>query len=134
MLALCTLMLSCASGEEFNSVKTQSTALIDALIADDYESAHKIVSGVISEDEFKPVYDEMKAYISDVESYTLTQTGWYSSFDNGVSYVKAVYKMETNADTYEVTVMAEKGKEGLVAFNINRVNSDSEKVSQSVEA
>lgn len=128
LIAILTLsILSCATSADYSAVKSDTEAFIDAIIADDFDSAYQLVSNYISEQELRDAYGAIKGYISGVTEYELKQTGWYTNFDlGGATTIKVSYKMTANDGEYEVVVVAQKGQSGIGAFNINRISASEE--------
>lgn len=128
VIAILTLsMLSCAGPADYSAVKSDTEAFIDALIADDFDSAYQLVSNYISEQELKDAYGAIRGYISGVTEYELKQTGWYTNSNlGGATTLKVTYKMSANDGEYEVVVVAQKGQSGIGAFNINRISNSEE--------
>lgn len=116
MLALC----SCGAveTERGNEMKPKCEAMVEALLANDVDAAYAVFSKEIAKGNFEKSFPGIAKYIDGVETYELTQTGWYTGIENGVSYYKATYRMTTNKGNFTIEAMEVDGFEGLYGFHI----------------
>ncbi|MBO5006241.1 MAG: hypothetical protein J6C89_02235 [Clostridia bacterium] len=119
ILLLCFSLASCElETEQGNEIKAQCQIFLDAAISEDAPAARNVLAAEMDEDAFAKAFPIICEYISGVNTYTLTQTGFNSGIDNGLSYYEAIFTMKTNVGNFEVRAMEVEGYEGLYNFNI----------------
>lgn len=119
ILLLCFSLASCElETEQGNEIKAQCKIFLDAAISEDAPAARNVLAAEMDEDAFAKAFPIICEYISGVNTYTLTQTGFNSGIDNGLSYYEAIFTMKTNVGNFEVRAMEVEGYEGLYNFNI----------------
>ncbi len=105
--------------EQGNVIKAYCEDILDAILADDPETAYAVLADEANKENFLVAFGAMREYISGVETYQLVQKGWYTEIKNGISYYEATFEMTTNADTYYVIGRTVEGYERLFSFNIS---------------
>ena len=117
MLAVCLTLLfaillfcGCAPTTENLLLQETTQTMLDALIADDVDAAYALVRDVCTEEEFTPVFSNMRALLGNTETYTLNLLSFYSSQSliNGQSSAtaSASYEMVTGQGKFIVSIQA----------------------------
>ncbi len=122
-LLFATLMLFTSCGnlmQENEDVRKMTESFLDATIANDAEAAYAVLTEISDKESFSQVFPQIVSLFDGVESYTLKQTGWYTSLDNGVQTTTMTYSVETNEET--VFIVKSTVKDGfddlyLISFN-----------------
>ena len=123
-LLLAVLLCACdATGTEIETergsvMKVKCKKMVEALIANDEAAAYKLFVNDIDEADFSESFAELADYVKNVETFELTQTGWYTGTENGLTYYQASFRMETNTDTFRITAIEVDGYAGLYNFEI----------------
>lgn len=126
---LCILILSvvflcsgCAVNlQDFENAKVRQYAetMLDALIADDFESAYALVNGMCSESEFSGIFDQMQSVVGSTEIYELKLLSIHvnSNITNGErkNITSSVYEMTTDSGRIIVSLQVEE-QLGLYSF------------------
>jgi len=124
ILALALLFCGCSalleSMEDAQS-RQITEAILDALIADDFQAAYGQVNQVCTEAEFKPVFTQLKALLGDADSYTLKllSINANSRLNNGQTFrtVSSNYEMTTRNGRIIVSIQMEDTL-GLRSFHL----------------
>ena len=107
---------------ESQSMRQDTEAMLEAILANDGDSAYAIVENVCEEKDFNAVFDSLKDMLSGVEQYELQILSAYQntnmSINDKSTTSTASYKMTTNTDTFEVEVQEVDTVEGLYSFYI----------------
>ena len=122
IVALLLTLSGCArANEEANErLETQTRGMLDALLADDCTAAYAFVSSVTSEEDFVPVYAQMREMLVGVTSYSLERLK-HNSTDT--SYALSFYMTANTPDgeaTYAITAQEAKGGTGFNAFHLQK--------------
>ena len=124
ILALALLFCGCSALlENMEDARTrQSTeAILDALIADDFQAAYSQVTHICTEAEFKPVFTQLKGLLGDADSYELKllSINTNSRLHNGQTSrtVSSVYEMTAQSGRIVVSIQMEDSF-GLSSFHL----------------
>ena len=134
-LAICSVFLilvlvcgGCVSAlQNFDNPEIHQSAetMLDALIADDFQTAYSLVSSLCTEDDFKPTFTQMRALLGNTDTYELTLLSIYtnSRISNGEksTSVSAVYEMTTTSDRIIVSIQTD-SRIGLCSFYVTPYN------------
>ena len=104
--------------ERGNEIKAKCEAMVEALIAGDENAAYAIFPKEMDRNEFGKSFPKLKSYVEGVETFELTQTGWHTGMENGVSYYKATFNMSTNKGNFTIEAMEVEGYDGIYNFRI----------------
>lgn len=121
LLVVAALLLTACSAsqaEQVDVIKAHCEDMVDAIIANDAESGYAIITNQTDKQQFMATFAQMHEYISQVNTYELTQKAWRSGSKNGTPYFEATFEMTTNAETYRVTAVTVDGYDGLYSFHI----------------
>ena len=102
---------------EDTEVREMTENMLDAILANDAAAAYALFPS-LTQAEFDSFFPGAHEYFKGVESYTLTMTGVHVNIRNGTKQYTAVYLMETNAQSYEITVSTVEGVKGFYGFHI----------------
>ena len=126
--ALCLLLLLVASltfsgceaiQKENEEHKQLCTRFMDALIADDYDTAYELIKATVSEDDFETLFEQMTDYINGVKNYELKQIGWNYSTKNGVTMHQSTFEMTAdNGKVYTIQVITTETIEGIAGIHL----------------
>ena len=116
---LCISLASCElETEQGNEIKAMCQTFLDAVIAQDEQSAKSVIAHETDPDEFSEIFGLICEYTYGIETYTLRQTGFNSGIDNGYSYYEAIFDMESNVGNFQVSGTTVEGYDNLYNFNI----------------
>lgn len=99
-------------------IREKAVQMTDALLEGDQAAAYALVADIQSEADFQVVYGQLRDLLADVTTYELEQQGYHKSVRNGQTVVQAEYRMETNADTYILSVQEDSLINGLSRYYI----------------
>lgn len=114
-LALC----SCMMPEENQTMKSQTQALMDAIIADDQASVRSMISSTVSNAEFETFYKQARQVFGGVGAYTLKQLNWNTNVTDGVTVQQAQFVMTAGEETYLLQIVISSEMEGIAGFRFN---------------
>jgi hypothetical protein len=120
VLLLLISLASCGSmeTERGNEIKAQCETMIDAFIAGDEDAAYAVFADGMDRNSFSQSFLTFCDYVEGVETYELTQIGWYAGMENGVGYYRATFDMTSNAGNFTIEAMEVEGYEGIYNFRI----------------
>ena len=105
ILVLCTLCSGCAAIiEEFENAEIRQTTetMLDALIANDLQAAYSLAKNVCAEEDFKPIFAQLRDLLQGADSYTLKMLSVYANTQvaNGqkINSCSAVYEMMAGSE------------------------------------
>lgn len=124
LLCIMTLLVSCTDKQEDANVKEYSTVFIDALMANEPEKAYSVVKNAISREDFTPVFETMRGYVSEKTEYELTQIGWSNSKSGSITTVTSTFEMKTPDRSYKVIASVKSNQEGLSGFQMLLINPE----------
>ena len=101
VLAFLVLCSGCAGGlqkMENSQLRSSTEAMLDALIAEDFQSAYGLVSNICSQEDFQSIFAQMRQMLGDTESYALQLLHVYAgtNITNG-------QKINTASSVYQIT-------------------------------
>lgn len=114
-LALC----ACMMPEENQTMKSQTQALMDAIIADDQASVRSMISSTVSNAEFETFYKQARQVFGGVGAYTLKQLNWNTNVNNGVTVQQAQFVMTAGEETYLLQIVISSEMEGIAGFRFD---------------
>ena len=97
-------------------LRSDTKKLLDAMIADDYDTAWDAIYEGVNEADFRQMYTSLQPYLVGMEQYTLVAS---KSVVNGVSTITVRYMMTAGEEKFLVDVARIEGYEGLTAFYLN---------------
>lgn len=122
LLLLCTGCSALLQAFENEHIRSCTQKMVDAIIADDRQSAYTIVRGVSTQDTFGAAYSEMRELLKDVDDYELRllSINQNSHLSGGETrtVVTAAYKMTTDIGTFIIDVQSSDPYPDLTAFVI----------------
>ncbi|MBQ3489829.1 MAG: hypothetical protein IJA86_04500 [Clostridia bacterium] len=114
ILSLSLLFTGCTVSEDSEESRSLCETFLDYTIQNDYHAAYGMVSHVASEENFVPLWNEMRKVLQDSKSYELTQKNWYKKWNNGVTTTEVLFEVVTdNGKTCQVTIYTMDGVEGI---------------------
>ncbi len=123
VFALVLLLSSCA-GDMFDDdeIRGYTVTMLDAIIADDYDTAYETISDACTEQEFAAFYNQARAAFEGVKNYELICIGYNRTINinNGEQVIRtdAEYKFESGNIKYVITVATLTGYKNLAGFHI----------------
>jgi len=104
---------------ENDQLRQDTEIMLDALIADDFQSAYSLFQGVCTEAEFAPAFREMRSLVEGADAYTLNllSVSANTNITNGVKLTTsmATYHMEFSSGRMIINVRAD-SRQGLTSF------------------
>lgn len=111
----CTSLLQQAENPQ---IRQHTTTMIDALIANDLDSAYDLVSNLTTKAEFAQVFAKMEAFLSDANTYELTMLSINvsSKLSGGqnTQTTSVVYKMVTDTDQTVIVSILTRGQDHVL--------------------
>lgn len=114
-LALC----ACMTPEENQTMKSQTQALMDAIIADDQATVRSMISSSVSAAEFETFYKQARQVFGGVDAYTLKQLNWNTNVTDGVTVQQAQFVMTAGEQTYLLQIVLSSEMEGIAGFRFD---------------
>ena len=127
VVILTVLMLCSGCGavlqELENAEVRQSTEeMLNALIANDFQTAYSLVSKICAEEDFKPTFTQMREHLGNADTYELKLLSIYTNgtLTNGqkIRSVNSTYEMTTNSGRVIVSVRMD-DRIGLSSFYLS---------------
>lgn len=117
-LVLC--LFACTSTEQNEHAEEMTESILDGILANRYSETLAIFSGIVEdESDFRAFYDQVRAVLNGVSSYTLEPVGWHTKIENGISTYSLTFEMETNdGRIYYVETVILKNDGSLYSFYI----------------
>lgn len=107
---------------ENEELRTYTDQMLNAILANDSESAYSIVSDICTESEFNSTFKDMKNLLKDVEDYELKLVSYNinTRYEDGekITIIDSAYEMQTKEAKYVVTVQSHSHYEKLSSFYI----------------
>lgn len=98
-----------------------TTAMLDALLAGDYDSCRELVTEQLEDEDLRIGVAQMSELLTDVETYSLKAVGWQKNTQNGIAQSLMRYEMQTNAGSFYVDSVLVEGINGLAGFHITPI-------------
>lgn len=100
-------------------LRADTEKLLDAMIADDYDTARDAIYEGVNEADFQQMYASLQPNLAEMEQYTLVASNINKTVKNGVSSTNVRYMMTAGEEKFLVDVARIEGYEGLTAFYLN---------------
>lgn len=126
LLAGCGSMMDLVDDSE---IRDLTSAMLDALIAEDYETCRSLMAPRIDDATLASGCAELMEMLRDVESYELTLVQFNFNSVNGESQTQVRYQLDSDAVEYYVDVARSSGTEGLTDFYLTPVGEAAESTS-----
>ena len=108
VLMLCSGCTALLQELENAEVRQSAEAMLDALIANDFQTAYSLVNKICTEEDFKPAFTQMQELLGNADTYELKLLSIYanSTVTNGqnISSVSSVYEMTTKSGRVIVSI------------------------------
>lgn len=100
-------------------LRADTEKLLNAMIADDYDTARDAIYEGVNEADFQQMYASLQPDLAEMEQYTLVASNINKTVKNGVSSTNVRYMMTAGEEKFLVDVARIEGYEGLTAFYLN---------------
>lgn len=104
---------------ENETVRQQSEAMLDALVADDSKAAYLLVHNLCSESEFMPLFAQLREMLGDIDSYELKLLSVYvnNTLINGEAgrMIRSSYEVSSGSNRFIMDVALDE-QIGIVEF------------------
>jgi hypothetical protein len=100
-------------------LRADTEKLLDAMIADDYDTARDAIYEGVNEADFQQMYASLQPDLAEMEQYTLVASNINKTVKNGISSTNVRYMMTAGEEKFLVDVARIEGYEGLTAFHLN---------------
>lgn len=100
-------------------LRADTEKLLDAIIADDYDTAWDAIYEGVNEADFQQMYASLQPNLAEMEQYTLVASNINKTVKNGVSSTNVRYMMTAGEEKFLVDVARIEGYEGLTSFHLN---------------
>ena len=122
VLMLCSGCGAVLQGLENAEVRQSTEEMLNALIANDFQTAYSLVSKICAEEDFKPTFTQMRELLGNADSYELKLLSIYTNgtLTNGqkIRSVNSTYEMTTNSGRVIVSVRMD-DRIGLSSFYLS---------------
>lgn len=118
------LVLSSCSAEMYDDgdIRAHAETMLDAILADDFDTAYAVISDACTEPEFKSFYNQIRAELQGVTNYELECISYYTSYNvsNGKQFERTdvEYRFNTGEREYVIAVVTATGYKNLAGFNL----------------
>ena len=121
LLVLCSGCDDLLRKMENSQLRSSTEAMLDALIAEDFSKAYDLVSNICSQEEFEPVFVQLRQMLEGAETYELQLLQVYTgtSINDGqrINTASAVYKITTPKGVVIAGIRRD-DRMGLTAFQL----------------
>lgn len=100
-------------------LRADTEKLLDAIIADDYDTAWDAIYEGVNKADFQQMYTSLQPHLTGMEQYTLVASNIHKTVKNGVSTTNVRYMMTAGEEKFLVDVARIEGYEGLTSFHLN---------------
>ena len=100
-------------------LRANTEQMLDALIADDPQSAYAALYEGADYNRFLEIYGQLRMALSNLKSYQLTPSQINKTVTNGIATVSVRYMMIAGEQRYFVDATRAEDDDGLVAFYVN---------------
>jgi hypothetical protein len=119
VVCLISTLAGCGDKEKNEKVTRLTEGFLDAIIANDPDTAYSLMTSGVSRAEFDTFFSQIRKIFDGVKSYKLSQTGWYASIDNGITSYKVTFNMKAdNGSEYQVETTITDGYENISYIHI----------------
>ena len=119
IICLASVFTGCGDTKKNDEVKLLTEKFIDAILADDPDTAYSLMVSGINRAEFDAFFVQIKEIFDGVKTYELAQTGWNASINNGISSYKVTFKMTTDIGAdYQVETTITENYENIFYIHI----------------
>lgn len=102
-----------------SQLRVSTEQMLDALIADDAQSAYGALYEGADYNHFLEIYAQLRQALPQLTTYQLTPSGINKTVTNGVATVSVRYMMSAGEQRYFVDATRAEGYDGLIAFYVN---------------
>ena len=118
VVCLISTLAGCGDKEKNEKVTRLTEGFLDAIIANDPDTAYSLMTSGVSRAEFDTFFSQIRKIFDGVKSYKLSQTGWYASINNGITSYKVTFNMKAdNGSEYQVETTITDGYENISYFS-----------------
>lgn len=103
-------------------VRENTERMLSYILADDFENAHTMVCTVVTREDFRQPYADIRAVLQNVTEYELLASGRTNNVTNGVSSVTIRYMLTSGEERIFVESTCTEGSIGLTGFHVNAYN------------
>ena len=118
ILSLALMFGGCTITEDSAESRALCDAMVAHIIQNDYTAAYGMVQSVASEEEFQPLWNQMRTVLKDSSSYELQQKNWYKNWNNGVTTTQVLFEISTDdGKICQMLIYTRDGIEGIAGLN-----------------
>ncbi len=100
------------------AVRTRTTAMLEAILADDADAAYACMVQEVPREEFDKAYVQYRTLLKDTASYTLKAQMLNIKTERGVTVTEVQYRMIVDKAVYTVKAVIDSRCEGLYHFSL----------------
>lgn len=90
------LLFGCDIGSNYKYAEDFTGEFLDLIIDDNYSDSYGMFSDICTEEEYTPLYNEIKKVFGNTKEYKLTFANVYVSIDNGNQVKRITYLIESD--------------------------------------
>lgn len=118
LLIVALLLSSCAWFKSGGKLRDEAGVLLDALIANDFDTFYAQISDATNEETAHAAFLQLRDYLNGATTYELELNHVSTGLSNGVKYRVEQYCMETDVGVYYVEIKTTSDVEGVAGFRI----------------
>lgn len=122
LLIFALLLSSCAWFKSSGKLREDVCVMVDALIADDFDTFYAKISGATTEENARTVFSKMREYLGGATTYELELNHVSTGIKSGEKYRVEQYRMETDVGVYFVEIKTSSKTDGIAGFVIAHEN------------
>ena len=118
LTVLALVFSSCSWFKSQGKLREDACELIDALLADDFDTFYAAISDACTEEEAREVFPQMREYLGGVTTYELELSHVSTNIKDGEKQRVEQYRMETDAGVFYVEIETRSEIDGIAGFRI----------------
>ena len=118
LLVFSLLLCSCGWFKSAGKLREDVTVMLDAVIANDFDTFYQKISAACSEEEAHPFFEGIREYLGGATTYELELYHVSTGTEDGVRYRTEQYRVITDVGVYFVEIDQSSDVEGISGFRI----------------
>lgn len=119
LLAMVLVLAGCAESIDDSAIRAEAAAVMDGMIAGDYDVCRANISSRITDGELIEAFGQLSPNMARLGEYELKLVEWKRNVSNGVDQTAIRYLVTTEQGNYQLDVTKIAGETGLVGFFIS---------------
>lgn len=119
LLVLVLVLAGCGESIDDSAIRAEAAAVMDGMIAGDYEACRANISSRISDAELTEAFEQLSPNMARLGEYELNLVEWKRNISGDVDQTAIRYLVVTEQGNYQLDVTKIAGETGLVGFFIS---------------